>query len=107
MLQCAKLAAMSAYLIVNYDVDNPELYTEYQGGAGSALRIGVECEVLVLDPESEQLEGEGAGQQTVVLKFVSLEKAKEIYNSGEYQAIVGKRHAATSNHFAVLVNGFG
>ena len=98
---------MSAYLIVNYDVDNPELYAEYQGGALPALRIGTECEVLVLDPDSEQIEGQGAGKQTVVLKFESMEKAKEIYESGEYQAIVGKRHDATSKHFAVLVNGFG
>ena len=98
---------MSAYLIVNYDVDNPELYADYQGGALPALRIGTECEVLVLDPDSEQIEGQGAGKQTVVLKFESMEKAKEIYESGEYQAIVGKRHDATSKHFAVLVNGFG
>ncbi len=98
---------MSAYLIVNYDVENPDLYTDYQGGALGALRIGTECDVIVLDPDSEQVEGEGAGKQTVVLKFESLEKAKEIYESGEYQAIVGKRHDATSKHFALLVNGFG
>ena len=98
---------MSAYLIVNYDVDDAELYAEYQGGALAALRIGTECDVVVLDPDSEQIEGSGAGKQTVVLKFESLEKAKEIYESGEYQAIVGKRHDATSKHFAVLVNGFG
>jgi uncharacterized protein (DUF1330 family) len=98
---------MTAYLIVNYDVDDPALYGEYQGGALGGLRIGSECEVLVLDPDSEQIEGEGAGKQTVVLKFESMEKAKEIYDSGEYQAIVGKRHDATSKHFAVLVNGFG
>lgn len=98
---------MSAYLIVNYDVDNPELYTEYQGDAGTALQIGSGSELLVFDPASEQIEGSGAGQQTVVLKFESMEKAKEIYESGDYQAIVGKRHGATSKHFAVLVNGFG
>lgn len=96
---------MSAYLIVNYDVDDADMYREYQGGAMGALRIGSECEVVVLDPDSTQVEGEGAGKQTVVLKFDSVEKAKEIYESGEYQAIVGTRHAATSKHFAVLVNG--
>ncbi len=98
---------MSAYLIVNYDVDNPELYGEYQQGATPALRVGTECDVVVFDPASEQIEGDGAGKQTVVLKFESMEKAKEIYNSGEYQAVIGKRHDATSKHFAVLVNGFG
>ncbi len=98
---------MSAYLIVNYDVENPELYGEYQAGAASALRIGSECEIVVFDPESTRVEGESTGKQTVVLKFESVEKAKEIYDSGEYQAIIGKRHDATSKHFAVLVNGFG
>ncbi|MFT6763141.1 MAG: hypothetical protein ACJAXA_001796 [Candidatus Aldehydirespiratoraceae bacterium] len=98
---------MSAYLIVNYDVDDADLYAEYSGGALAALRIGTECELVVFDPESEQIEGSGAGKQTVVLKFESIEKAKEIYESGEYQAIVGKRHGATSKHFAVLVNGIG
>jgi len=36
--------------------------------------------------------------------FDSMEKAREIYDSGDHQAIVGKRHAASSSHFAVLVN---
>jgi uncharacterized protein (DUF1330 family) len=95
---------MSAFLIVNYDIDNPELYAEYQAGAISALRVGTECEVVVFDPDSQHVEGDSTGRQTVVLKFDSMEKAREIYESGEYQAIVGKRHAASSNHFAVLVN---
>ena len=98
---------MSAYLIVNYDVDNPELYGEYQQGATPALKVGTDTEVVVFDPKTEQVEGEGAGHQTVVLKFESMEKAKEIYESGEYQAVIGKRHDSTSKHFAILVNGFG
>jgi uncharacterized protein (DUF1330 family) len=36
-----------------------------------------------------------------------MDKAREIYESGEYQAVIGKRLAATSKHFAVLVNGLG
>lgn len=98
---------MSAYLIVNYDVDDPELYAEYQAGAMPALRIGSECDVVVFDAESTSVEGDGAGHQTVVLKFDSMDKAREIYESGEYQAVIGKRLAATSKHFAVLVNGLG
>jgi len=98
---------MSAFLIVNYDIDNPELYGEYQAGAISALRIGTECEVVVFDADSQHIEGEATGRQTVVLKFESMEKAREIYDSGEYQAIVGKRQDASSNHFAVLVNTLG
>ena len=96
-----------AYLIVNYKVENPELYGEYQQGAGPALKIGQECELLAFDPQSQVLEGDTAGHQTIVLKFESAEKAKELYNSGDYQAVVGKRLEATSSHFAVLINGMG
>ena len=97
---------MPAYVIVNYDVDDADLYREYQKGAGPALRVGSDCKLLVFDPKSERLEGERAGHQTVVLEFDSVEKAREICESGEYRAVVGKRHQATSNHFAVLVEGF-
>ena len=104
---------MSAYLIVNYDVDDAEAYGEYQKGAGPALKIGAECKVLVLDPDTTQLEGDDtvvegdvAGHQTVVLEFESMEKAKEIYHSGEYQEVLPTRLGATSKHFALLVHGF-
>ena len=97
---------MSAYLIVNYDVDDAEAYGQYQRGAGPALRIGSECKVLVLDPDTTQLEGDVAGHQTVVLEFESMEKAKEIYHSGEYQDVLPTRLGATSKHFALLVHGF-
>jgi uncharacterized protein (DUF1330 family) len=97
---------MTAYLIVNYDVTDPDLYKEYQAGAGPALKVGTDCEVLVFDQKSAAVEGE-PGHQTVVLKFDSVERAKAIYDSGDYQAVVGKRHSATKNHFAVLVEGMG
>ena len=96
---------MPAYLVVNYTVENPELYGEYVAGAGPAMKIGEACQLLALDPKTEEIEGNSAGHQTVILKFDSMEQAKKVYGSGEYQAIVGKRLEATSGHFAVLVEG--
>ena len=98
---------MPAYLIVNYTVTDATKYGEYQKGAAPALGIGSDCELLVFDPESDRVEGDTAGHQTVVLKFESKERAREIYESGDYQAVVGTRLEATTNHFAVLVNGMG
>lgn len=97
---------MPAYLVAHYNIDDLDLYREYQKGAGPGLRIGSESKVLVLDPASNQVEGEPAGVQTVVIEFESMEKAREIYESGEYQAVIGKRLEATSAHYAVLVEGF-
>ena len=96
---------MPAYLIVNYEVEDPKLYGEYAKGAGPAMKIGKECQLLALDPASERIEGDSSGRQTVILQFESKEKARQLYESGEYQAVIGKRLKATSKHFAVLVQG--
>ena len=97
---------MPAYLIVNYNVENPEQYGEYSAAAGSVLKVGDACQIMAFDPASEKLEGD-PGHQTIVLSFDSMEQAKEMYNSGEYQKLVPVRQGATSSHFAVLVNGIG
>lgn len=97
---------MTAYLIVNYNVEDGDSYKEYQKGAGPALRIGSDTKLLVLDHNSERMEGDTAASQTVVLEFESKDKAREIYESGEYQAVLPTRLGATSSHFAVLVDGF-
>ncbi len=96
---------MSAYLIVNYEVEDPATYGEYAKAAGPAMKIGTECQLIAFDPATNRIEGDDAGRQTVVLQFESKEKAKALYESGEYQAVIGKRLKATSKHFAILVEG--
>ena len=96
---------MPAYLIVNYKVEDPALYAEYSAGAGPAMRIGEACKLLAFDAASERLEGDTAQHQTIVLEFESKEAARALYESGDYQAVVGKRLEATSGHFAVLIDG--
>jgi uncharacterized protein (DUF1330 family) len=95
----------ASYLIVNYDITDPALYKEYQKGAGPAL-IGQGAQIVVFDPNSKQVEGEGAGHQTVVLKFASREEAERVYASEQYQAVLPKRLAGSTKHFAVLVDEF-
>ena len=51
------------------------------------------------------VEGDGAGHQTVVLRFESKEEARRVYESAAYQAVIGKRLDATSKHFAILIDG--
>ena len=96
---------MPAYLIVNYQVEDPDLYGKYAAAAGGALKIGTDCKLLVLDRETAVLEGEGAGHQTVMLEFETKEQAQQMYDSKAYQDVIGMRHDATSRHFAVLVDG--
>ena len=96
---------MTAYLIVNFDIEDSTLYEEYASEAVSVMRIGEDCQLLAADSESERLEGESAGHRTIVVSFDSKQKARELYDSGAYQALLPKRLAATSSHFAILVDG--
>lgn len=96
---------MPAYLIINYEVEDPALYGEYARAAGTAIKIGSECQLIAFDPATDRIEGDTSGRQTVILSFDSKEQAKALYESGEYQAVIGKRLKATSRHFAILVQG--
>lgn len=91
---------MAAYFIAQYVVNNPAGYREYQQGAGPTIaKYG--AELVAFDVAAETIEGTSPGPQTVILKFESVEKAKAWYNSPDYQAVVGKRLAATKG-FAVI-----
>ena len=94
---------MSVYLVVNSTIDNPELLDEYVQGAGATLGI-VPLKLIAIDAESTTIEGRPPGPRTVILEFESEADFHAWYDSPEYQAVVGKRHAATTG-FAVLVNG--
>jgi len=96
---------MAAYLIVNFDVDDGALYKEYQKGAVPSLGIGTDARLLVYDTASKQVEGEGAGHQTVVLEFATIEEAQDAYDSDAYQAVLPLRLRATSKHFGLIVEG--
>ena len=91
---------MAAYFIAQYVVNDPKLYGEYQQGAGPPLAAHG-GELVSFDVASEAVEGKPPGLQTVILKFESVEKAKAWYNSAEYQAVVGKRLAATDGHAVI------
>ena len=94
---------MPTYLVVNSTIDDPELLDEYVQAAGATLGL-VPLKVLAIDTASRTVEGEPPGPRTVILEFENEADFHTWYDSPEYQAIIGKRHAATTG-FAVLVKG--
>ena len=96
-------AAMSTYLVVNSTVDDPDLLGEYLKAVGPTLGL-VPLKVLASDTTCKTIEGEPPGPRTVILEFESEDDFHTWYESPEYQAIVGKRHAATTG-FGLLVKG--
>ena len=91
---------MPVYFVAQYVVNDRDLYGEYAQGAGATIAAHG-GELVALDIAAETIEGKPPGPQTVILKFDSVEKAKEWYNSPDYQKVVGKRLAATEG-FAVI-----
>jgi uncharacterized protein (DUF1330 family) len=94
---------MATYLVVNATIDDHDLLDEYIRAAGATVGI-VPLKVLAVDNESKTIEGAPAGSRTVIMQFDTEEDFHTWYDSPEYQAIIGKRHAATSG-FSVLVRG--
>jgi len=91
---------MPAYFIAQYVVNDPKLYREYQAGAGATIQAAG-GKLVAFDVAAETIEGKPPGPQTVIVEFESTDAAKAWYRSPAYQAVVGKRLAATTG-FAVL-----
>lgn len=88
---------MPAYFIAQYVVNDAELYQTYSKGAGPTIAAHG-GELIAFDTAAETIEGNPPGPQTVILKFESVEKAKEWYNSADYQKVVGQRLASTTGY---------
>jgi uncharacterized protein (DUF1330 family) len=91
---------MPAYFIAQYVVKDPKLYREYQAGAGPTIQAAG-GKLVSFDVAAETVEGAPPGPQTVIVEFESPEAAKAWYQSPAYQAVVGKRLAATEG-FAII-----
>ena len=95
---------MSAYVIVDVEVENPEAYTEYrQQVTGTFAPFG--GRFLVRGGKLEHLEGDRGPQRLVMLEFPSFEQAKSWYQSPEYQAIIPIRQRNATTHFMSVVEG--
>jgi len=88
---------MAAYFVAQYVVNDPKLYREYQAGAAPSIQAAG-GEIVAFDIAAETIEGKPPGPVTVIVKFASTEAAKAWYQSPAYQAVVGKRLAATTGY---------
>lgn len=80
---------MSAYVIVNYKITNPEGFKAYTASVMPTIAAHG-GEILVAGPGSEAVEG-NPEPISVIVKFPSRDTARTWYNSPEYQAIIHHR----------------
>ena len=95
---------MSAYLVVDITVHDPEKYKEYVRKAPPFIdkHNGV---YRVRGGAVEAQEGQWSPQRLVVVEFPSREKAKAFLSDPGYQAVAALRHQAASTNM-ILADGW-
>ena len=96
-------APKKGYVLVQVDVTNPQQYAEYTKlSPGIIEKFG--GRFIARGGRSETLEGTPSKGRVVVVEFPSYERAKEFYDSAEYQAAKKVRAGAATAQF-ILVEG--
>ncbi len=92
---------MAGYLIARIDVTDPEKYQDYTAVTpGLIAKYG--GRFIVRGGEAVTLEGPEETGRIVVIEYDSLEQAKAMYDSEEYQAAIKLRAGAATAQFIAV-----
>jgi uncharacterized protein (DUF1330 family) len=91
---------MTAYVIVNVKVTNPEQYKEYQKWSTLAMRAH-DVKVLVRGGQCEVLEGRDP-IRTVIMQFPSMDAARAWYHSDQYRRARNARAGAAEMNMYIV-----
>lgn len=95
---------MTAYVIANLDITDPEIFLEYGKRVVSVIKkFG--GRYLVRGADVENLEGELGFKRLVILEFPDKSAARKFYDSKEYAPLFGMRQASARSTLA-LVAGY-
>ena len=92
---------MSAYIIVDVQVTDPEVYTGYTKLVPATVE-DYGGKFIVRGGAAENMEGDWEPNRVVVLEFESVAQAKAWYNSEEYREPKGIRHSASHAKMIVV-----
>ena len=92
---------MPAYVIVDIEVTDPIGYEDYKRQASDTVfKYG--GEYIVRGGKTEVLEGNYQPNRIVILKFPSIDRAKEWLNCGEYREPRKLRHNTAKTNMIVV-----
>ena len=96
--------AMSAYMVAQVQIDDPDEYQKYLAGFLPIFeRYGGKL-LVTTKFETEVIEGEWAYPRTVIMKFPSLDHAHRWHNDPDYQVLAEHRWRSSQANL-VLVEG--
>jgi uncharacterized protein (DUF1330 family) len=92
---------MSAYLIANVDVTDPEAYQAYRSRTGPIVeRFG--GRFIVRGGNVHPLEGEDWARRLVIIEFPDVAGANAFYESPEYQEVIPLRTRASDGSLLIV-----
>ena len=92
---------MPAYIIVDVEVTDPEIYQEYTKLVPPILeKYG--GKLIVRAGHAENLEGDWQPRRVVVVEFESFERAKEWWGSEDYAEAKAMRQRASNTRMIVV-----
>jgi uncharacterized protein (DUF1330 family) len=92
---------MAAYVIVQAEVTDWERFKEYlKESPGVIAKFG--GRYVARGGETIMLEGGDGAKRIVIIEFPSLEKAREWYDSEEYQRVKSLRQGAATGSIAAI-----
>ncbi len=92
---------MTAYVIVDIEVTDPEGYKEYVKLAPPAAKL-YDGKYIARGGQTETLEGNWQAKRLVILEFPSVEQAKKWLNSPEYAPARALRHKYAKTNMVVV-----
>jgi uncharacterized protein (DUF1330 family) len=94
---------MAAYIIAEVEVTNSEVFEQYRSQvSGTIEQYG--GAYLVRGGAVERAEGDWNPKRLVILRFESMARAKEWYDSEEYRGPKALRHQSANTNL-ILVEG--
>ena len=95
---------MTAYIVVQVDVKDPQRYADYRSMVPASLAV-YGGKYLIRGGQVENLEGDWEPQRFVMLQFDSVEQAKRWWDSEEYREARDLRQA-TADTKMIVVEGY-
>lgn len=92
---------MKAYLVSFIDVHDDAAYQKYIERAPQTIVL-YGGQYVARNGTKHAIEGELPKNRVVLMEFPSVEKAKEWYNSAEYQEVVKIRHSASTGKMFII-----
>lgn len=94
---------MSAYLVVDIDVQDPDQYMQYVAQAPDFIKKHG-GQYLVRGGDVEVIEGDWSPARFVIVEFPTRQLAQAFIADVDYQAVADTRRAATKSNL-ILVDG--